>query len=76
MGDGDLVSGLLGWQRRALVGPEQAAMLMVAPPGFPLPLSAPLGVCGLTGVTACIGLHDIVQAKAGETVVMSAGPAR
>lgn len=70
--EGDVVSGLLGWQEHALLGAEQAAGVTVAPPGFPLPLPALLGVCGLTGVTAYVGLHDIAQARAGETVVVSA----
>jgi len=37
-----------------------------------IPLSAYLGVLGMPGVTAYIGLLDIGQPKAGETVVVSA----
>jgi NADPH-dependent curcumin reductase CurA len=37
-----------------------------------VPLSAYLGVLGMPGVTAWVGLLDICQAKAGETVVVSA----
>jgi NADPH-dependent curcumin reductase CurA len=37
-----------------------------------VPLSAYLGVLGMPGVTAWVGLLDICQPKAGETVVVSA----
>ena len=37
-----------------------------------LPLSAHLGVLGMPGVTAYVGLLDIGQPKSGETVVVSA----
>jgi len=70
--EGDVVTGLLGWQEYARLPAAEAAGLSVVPAGFPLPLSALLGVCGLTGVTAWYGLHDIAAARAGETVVVSA----
>ena len=69
---GSLVSGLLGWQDYALAGPADPAPPGVLPANLPVPLSAMLGVCGLTGVTAYFGLLDIGKPKPGETVVVSA----
>jgi len=65
---GDFVNGAFGWQEYALsdgtgarkVDPSRA------------PLSYYLGVLGMPGVTAWMGLLDIAQPKAGETVVVSA----
>jgi NADPH-dependent curcumin reductase CurA len=65
---GEFVNGALGWQDYALsdgsgvrkVDAKQA------------PLSYHLGVLGMPGVTAWMGLVDIAQAKPGETVVVSA----
>ena len=65
---GQFVTGAFGWQEYALsdgsgvrkVDPKQA------------PLSYFLGVLGMPGVTAWMGLIDIAQPKAGETVVVSA----
>ena len=65
---GDFVNAAFGWQEYALsdgtgarkVDPSRA------------PLSYYLGVLGMPGVTAWIGLLDIAQPKAGETVVVSA----
>src|SRR5258708_13892356 len=36
------------------------------------PISAALGILGMPGLTAYVGLHDIGQPKPGETVVVSA----
>ncbi len=65
---GDLVLGYDGWQAYAIsrgvgvrkLDPEQA------------PISTALGVLGMPGMTAYIGLLDIAQPKPGETVVVSA----
>src|SRR5262245_547252 len=65
---GDFVNAAFGWQEYALsdgtgarkVDPSRA------------PLSYYLGVLGMPGVTAWMGLLDIAQPKAGETVVVSA----
>jgi NADPH-dependent curcumin reductase CurA len=65
---GDVVQGLLGWQRY-YVGPAQGLTKM-AP--IPLPLSAHFGLLGHIGLTAYFGLTDVAQAKAGETLVVSA----
>ncbi|MCU0805888.1 MAG: NADP-dependent oxidoreductase [Burkholderiales bacterium] len=65
---GEFVVGSLGWQEYAVA---DAAMLMkvdtrLAPP------SVYLGTLGMPGVTAWVGLIDICQPKADETVVVSA----
>jgi hypothetical protein len=65
---GDVVSGLLGWQRYAALPASQLTKL----PPIPLPLSAHLGLLGHIGLTAWVGLLRIGQPKAGETLVVSA----
>jgi NADPH-dependent curcumin reductase len=65
---GDVVLGHDGWQSHAVsrggglrkLDPEQA------------PISTALGVLGMPGMTAYVGLLDIGQPRAGETVVVSA----
>jgi NADPH-dependent curcumin reductase CurA len=65
---GDVVQGYDGWQTHAVskgvgvrkLDPDQA------------PISTALGVLGMPGMTAYVGLLDIGQPKAGETVVVSA----
>ncbi|HEV7784038.1 MAG TPA: NADP-dependent oxidoreductase [Thermoanaerobaculia bacterium] len=63
---GDLVSGVLGWQRYAVA---RATELSRIPPGI-APAVA-LGPMGFTGLTAYFGLLDVGQLKADETVLVS-----
>jgi NADPH-dependent curcumin reductase CurA len=67
---GDFVQGLFGWQEYAVAGRGglvgQASKLA---PG--LPLTWPLGVLGITGLTAYFGLLDLGRPQAGETVLVS-----
>ncbi|HKC44607.1 MAG TPA: NADP-dependent oxidoreductase, partial [Burkholderiales bacterium] len=65
---GDFVNGAFGWQEYALS--DGAGARKVDPSRAPL--SYYLGVLGMPGVTAWMGLLDIAQPKAGETVVVSA----
>lgn len=65
---GDVVVHDHGW--RDLVQ-EDAAGFRVVPEIPGVPLSASLGVLGLTGFTAYVGLHDVAQIKAGDTVFVS-----
>ena len=65
---GDMVVGTFGWQLYAVS--DGAGVRKIVDRS--LPLSAYLGVVGMPGVTAYIGLLDIGQPKAGETVVVSA----
>ncbi len=65
---GDLVVGLTGWQDYAL---SDGTGLNKLDPAMPRP-SLGLGVLGMPGFTAYMGLTDIGQPKAGETVVVAA----
>jgi NADPH-dependent curcumin reductase len=65
---GDTVAARVGWQRYAL---SDGSNLRKVDPAL-VPVSAYLGAVGMPGVTAWIGLNDIGQPKAGETVVVSA----
>jgi NADPH-dependent curcumin reductase CurA len=65
---GEFVNGALGWQEYAVT--DGAGVRKVD--GTKAPLSYYLGVLGMPGVTAWMGLLDIAQPKAGETVVVSA----
>ncbi len=65
---GSYVCGMLGWQAFALS--DGKALWRVDPELAPV--STALGVLGMPGVTAYVGLMDIGKPKAGETVVVSA----
>ena len=65
---GDHVVGALGWQRYAI---SDGKMLNKVDANR-IPLSAFLGVVGMPGVTAWVGLLDLCAPKAGETVVVTA----
>lgn len=64
---GDRVVGSYGWQEYGVSDGRDVRKV-----NGKLPLSAYLGVVGMPGVTAYIGLYDIGEPKAGETVVISA----
>lgn len=65
---GDHVLGAFGWQ---LFGVDSGTQLTrIEERG--IPLSAYLGVMGMPGVTAYVGLIDLGQPKEGETVLVSA----
>lgn len=64
---GSLVQGLLGWQERAVLA---GAALTPLPPG--VTPEQWFAVFGHIGMTAYFGLLDVGQAKAGETLVVSA----
>ena len=65
---GDKVLGALGWQQYGVSDGKGLNKVDASR----APLSAYLGVLGMPGVTAWVGLLDICQPKAGETVVVSA----
>ncbi len=65
---GDVVTGPLGWQ---LYGVAPAARLRAIRDPI-APLSAYLGVLGMPGITAWVGLELIGPAQAGQTLVVSA----
>jgi NADPH-dependent curcumin reductase CurA len=64
---GDFVSGMLDWKTQQVSTGE--GLLKVD--GSKVPLSAYLGVLGMTGLTAYLGLNQIGKPKAGETLVVS-----
>jgi len=67
-GVGDFVVGRLGWSEMGVVNGGLLSRVDAAK----LPLSAYLGVLGMPGVTAWYGVNRILQAKAGQTLVVSA----
>jgi len=65
---GDEVVGMLGWQEYGISDGAQLKKVDTRQ----VPLSAYLGPVGMPGATAWIGLNRIIEAKAGETIVVSA----
>ncbi|MFZ6672285.1 NADP-dependent oxidoreductase [Undibacterium sp. Xuan67W] len=65
---GDKVVGMLGW---AEMGVSDGVLLRKVDTTH-IPLSAYLGSVGMPGMTAWYGLTQIMQAKEGETIVVSA----
>jgi len=66
--EGDFVAGYDGWQTHAVSGGGELRKLDFAE----APLSTALGVLGMPGLTAYVGLLDIGHPRPGETVVVSA----
>ena len=64
---GDFVSGMLQWKEKQVAKAD--GLVKVDPAAAPL--SAYLGVLGMTGLTAYMGLMEIGKPKAGETLVVS-----
>jgi len=65
--EGDVVSGLLDWKTKQISNGD--GLIKVDPDKAPL--SAYLGLLGMTGLTAYLGLTEIGKPKAGETLVVS-----
>lgn len=69
---GDRVIGLLGWATHPTLDPA-AAFVQKLPADLPLSDEKVLSLIGLTsGITAYVGLLDVCQPKAGETLVVDA----
>jgi NADPH-dependent curcumin reductase CurA len=66
--EGDFALGGFGWQLYSAVPARELVKLDPAE----APLSTALGILGMPGMTAFIGLDTIGRPKAGETVVVSA----
>jgi NADPH-dependent curcumin reductase CurA len=66
--EGDFVTGMLGWENYSI---SDGTQLRKVPSG-PAPLSYYLGILGMPGMTAYIGLCKIADAQPGETVFVSA----
>jgi len=65
---GDLLVAVTGWQEWAVIEPADVVQKVAQPH---VPLTTSLGVLGITGVTAYVGIVDIGRARAGETVLVS-----
>ncbi|WP_086476737.1 MULTISPECIES: NADP-dependent oxidoreductase [Arenibacter] len=65
--EGEFVSGMLEWKTSQISTGE--GLLKID--GNKAPLSAYLGILGMTGLTAYLGLTQIGKPKAGETLVVS-----
>ncbi|WP_291297678.1 NADP-dependent oxidoreductase [Elioraea sp.] len=65
---GDVVLGAYGWQEWS-VAPAKGLMKLDAAEA---PVQTALGILGMPGLTAHVGMSDIGQPKRGETVVISA----
>ena len=65
---GTKVVGMSGWQTLALGDAKSLKPIDTSR----IPIQAYLGVVGMPGVTAWHGLNEIIQPKAGQTVVVSA----
>jgi hypothetical protein len=66
---GDLVQGTFGWQEYAISDGAGLYPATKIPDGTPI--SYPLHIYGLTGLTAYFGFLEIGQPKAGDTVLVS-----
>jgi len=66
--EGDLVVGMTGWQSHSI---SDGRNVMALPAGIPNPSMA-LGVLGMPGMTAYMGLTHIGQPQEGETLVVAA----
>jgi NADPH-dependent curcumin reductase len=66
---GDVVLAYSGWQRYAVARGDTVQKL---DPASGVPVTAALGVLGMPGCTAYVGLMKIGQPKPGETVVVAA----
>ena len=64
---GDIVSGGLPWRTRTVFPAERLEKIKESG----VPLSYYLGILGMPGLTAYVGLMDIGKPKPGETVVIS-----
>lgn len=66
--EGDFVMGMLGWENYSV---SEGAQLRKISPGA-LPLSYHLGVLGMPGMTAYVGLFEIARTKPDDHVFVSA----
>jgi len=68
---GDTVVCAGGWQEMAVIDARTPGVVRKVD-ATQVPLSAYLGAVGMPGVTAWVGLNHFIEAKPGETVVVSA----
>jgi NADPH-dependent curcumin reductase CurA len=70
LAEGAIVRHGLGWRAWAVLPARQAEV--VDPDADGVPASAYLGVLGMPGLTAWVGVHDIAEVRPGETLFVSA----
>ncbi len=66
--EGDVVTGMLGWENFTVSDGQELRKL----PPVDAPLSWHLGILGMPGMTAWVGLTEIAHLKQGESVFVSA----
>ncbi len=66
---GDWINGMLGWEEYSLSNGQGIYKL----PAVDAPRSYHLGILGMPGMTAWVGLFEIGKVRKGETVFVSAG---
>ena len=71
---GDIVSGGFGWQDYAVSDGGGISSVSKVPRGTPLTM--PLSVLGVTGITAYFGMKEIGQVKEGDVVLVSGAAGR
>lgn len=69
---GDIVQGRFGWQEYAISSASEADVIHTIEQRR-VPFSTGLGILGLNGFTAYLGMADVGQPKPGDTVVISGG---
>lgn len=69
--EGKLYQGFTGWQEWLVASDEAPLLPVTEVPGVES-ASAYLGILGMTGLTAWVGIRDITKPSEGETVVVSA----
>jgi NADPH-dependent curcumin reductase CurA len=66
--EGEYIVGMLGWENYSLSDGTQLRKVEAGA----IPLSYHLGILGMPGMTAWVGLHTIAEAQSGESVFVSA----
>ncbi len=66
---GDLVLARIGWTSHGI---SDGSDLQRLPKDLDVPLQAFLGVLGMPGLTAFVGVNDVLEVQPGQTVVISA----
>ena len=65
--EGEYVGGMLGWQRYAVTSAKASRKL----DPDAAPISTALGVLGMPGMTAYFGLLEVMEIKAGQSILIS-----
>ena len=66
---GEIVTGTFGWQD--YIATDGSGMFPIARVGEGYPITYPLHIYGITGMTAYFGIMDVAKPKAGDIVVVS-----